>query len=435
MSGDYMSRVQLSGPAGLCLDGSRPVYYIHRGAVARKWVVFFEGGDWCTRWEETGVKDFQRSCYTRSFSSGSSSRSGPLKSLAVLGQLYGVLSSEEERNPLAHDWNKVYVKNCDASSYTSSLERYVRVRGRSLFFRGKAIMEELIQDLLDKQGLQDATDLVIAGCSAGIVPGVGRGGGGAFVCYRAEPLPLHPSGLHPGGLSVHLHAPAWREALKGRAVALGRPDAADIRVAALVDSGFFLLPAPSHRGLGDYDYAARMAWLYRHLNSSAAVSPECAAALGPSAAYQCLFAQHALRFSPVPTFSLQSVADPWQLEWVAHNSTADSPRGRMHMAHLWQELAGSHGPDAPAPRGLFADACPHHCHCYTDLRIQGASQGQAFARFYTSLAEGGSGGAMAHPMWWAHHHACSTHMAEEPGADCPLKHFSWQLAEAAGGTG
>jgi hypothetical protein len=162
-----MRRVQLNGPLGRCLDGTNPVYYIHRGAATNKWVVFFQGGDWCTRYEQTGVKDYQRSCYARSFTDGSSKRAGPYKSLSTLSRMFGVLSTSEVDNPLAHDWNKVYVRYCDGTSFTSARREPVRVEGRPLYFRGMYIMAELIEDLMEAQGMAQATDLVVAGCSSG----------------------------------------------------------------------------------------------------------------------------------------------------------------------------------------------------------------------------------------------------------------------------
>eukprot|EP00951_Prasinocladus_malaysianus_P027343 scaffold244936_cov26-Prasinocladus_malaysianus.AAC.1 len=86
---------------------------------------------------------------------------------SVSDMIYAQLSEDPDANPMMHAWNKVYVQNCDASSFTSALLEPRVVAGRRLYFRGKYIMEELVDDLLKHRGLGGATDLVVSGCSAG----------------------------------------------------------------------------------------------------------------------------------------------------------------------------------------------------------------------------------------------------------------------------
>lgn len=188
-----MAKVEVRGPRGRCLDGSFPVYYFARGKERSKWIVFLQGGDWCTRYALTGTKDSRRSCVARSRTKdGSTYRKGPHKSLEKVGEVYGELSPSPGRNPLMHRWNKVYVQNCDATSFSSSLDEEVEAGGRRLHFRGLAVIEEVVSDLLDNRGMGEATDVVLAGCSA-------------------------------GGLAVYLHADRVREAVLEKAAKLGRP--------------------------------------------------------------------------------------------------------------------------------------------------------------------------------------------------------------------
>jgi hypothetical protein len=231
-----------------------------------------------------------------------------------------------------------------------------------------------------------------------------------------------------GALTAYLHAAQWQEALLHRASMLGRSDVDDIRVAVLADSGFFLYPQQGERGAGDYDFAARMQFIFTELNGSASVMPACAQSFSSQEErHRCLFAQTALQFTPVPVFTMQSVADPWQLEWIASNSTSEQVRGQVHEQELWEALAETHGQEGvAASRGLFVDACKHHCHCFSDvLRINGATQAQAFAYFYASLR---SSRPPKERLWWVQRHECLALLEEEQsGAECPVKHFSWEL--------
>ena len=40
-------KVLLTNPGALCLDGSPGAYYISKGTVPERVVLFFEGGGWC----------------------------------------------------------------------------------------------------------------------------------------------------------------------------------------------------------------------------------------------------------------------------------------------------------------------------------------------------------------------------------------------------
>ena len=121
----------------------------------------------------------------RSEADGSSWRMKPLKSLKAVGQVYGPLSASRDRNPMMHDWNKVYLQNCDASSFASSVAAGpIEIQGRRLYFRGLQIMEGVIEHLLEHQvgdGTAPASFRCVRTCMCVCVcvcAGGGWGGGG-----------------------------------------------------------------------------------------------------------------------------------------------------------------------------------------------------------------------------------------------------------------
>mmetsp|Transcript_16961 Transcript_16961/g.47349 ORF Transcript_16961/g.47349 Transcript_16961/m.47349 type:complete len:464 (+) Transcript_16961:322-1713(+) len=370
---EEMPKVELEGGMGRCTDGSNPVYYLAYGPSSTKWVIFLEGGDWCTRYDNIGDKDGRRNCVERRDKTGlqgGTTREDP-EALRIhsLGDDYGQLDGNPDRNPLMHDWNKVYIRNCDGSSFTSAREDVKRVDGEVVYFRGKFILDEVMADLIQTKHLGFATDVVIAGCSA-------------------------------GGLAVYLHADMMAEAISAKARALGRADAGDIRVVALADSGFFLHHAG---GLEDCNFVQRMQFMYREMNVTSGLQPACVAAFDTPNQYKCLFAETAIHFSKTPLFTMQSIQDGWQLKWIACNGAGDEDKRNWYGDEMWGALdLATRNPK----NGGFIDACQHHCHCYENIYVDGDNQAQAFLKFYNQEGQ---------RVWSTR--TCNTELKGE----CPLK--------------
>lgn len=310
-----------------------------------------QGGDWCTRYENLGDKDGKRNCLERRDKTGlqgGTTRDDPSDlSLDRMGQEYGQLDTNPDRNPLMHDWNKVYVRNCDGSSFTSARRDVKRVDGEIIFFRGKFILDEVLEDLLLRRHLSFATDVVVSGCSA-------------------------------GGLAVYIHTDRIEEAIRHDAKAAGRSlgDVSSINVVALADSGFFLHHAG---GSGDCNFIQRMQFLFLEMNISSSIQPACADAFEDNDRYKCLFAETAIHFSKARTFTLQSINDGWQLRWIGCNAADDAEKRAWYGNEMWEalDLAMRH-----PKNGGFIDACQHHCHCYENVVIDGDNQAEAFEKFY-----------------------------------------------------
>lgn len=101
---------------GRCLDGSWPVYYFAYGAQPTKWVIELEGGDWCTRFDRGDdsrerSKDERRNCFDRrelgGLQGGTTKEDPEYLDIKEMGDQAAHLSSNSNRNPMMHDWNKV----------------------------------------------------------------------------------------------------------------------------------------------------------------------------------------------------------------------------------------------------------------------------------------------------------------------------------------
>jgi hypothetical protein len=84
-------------PGARCLDGSAPAYYwlAGRGAGARKWVVYLEGGGWCADVD---------ACVRRAAFSLVGGAEQRADSMCAAGT---ILSGDPARNSMFADWNRV----------------------------------------------------------------------------------------------------------------------------------------------------------------------------------------------------------------------------------------------------------------------------------------------------------------------------------------
>ena len=317
------------------LDGSPAARYIVRGAEANKWIIYQQGGGWCSSDVE---------CLSRAATSIGSSKGYPNVSSTVM-QEQAYLSNDPEVNPVFHNWTKVYLPYGDGSSQTSDVSAPVSVGGGTVYYRGARVLRAVIA-FLRAEGLADASDVVIAGCSA-------------------------------GGLSTYLHADKWRQALPAATVH------------ALPDSGFFLNWPLSNSSAppANSTYPWRVWWMWSRMNVSAALAPACLAAHAPADAWLCLFAENVAPTLATPTFALQSVHDSYQIPAILHANASDAADvgainayGVELAARLQRALI-----DAPGgAHGAALDACLHHCgsRAWKDIGFpQAPSQAGAFAEW------------------------------------------------------
>lgn len=310
------------------LDGSPAARYIVKGDPLR-WLVYQEGGGWCSSFPD---------CAARANSSLGSSKSLPESSETVM-QENGYLSNDPATNPLFATWTKIYLPYGDGTSQLGDVSEPVIVTPGAppIYFRGARVLRAMI-DFLRAEGLADATEVVITGCSA-------------------------------GGLSTYAHADTWAAAL---------PKA---RVVAMPDSGFFLnYAAPDVTPT----YPQRMQWTYENANVSGGglLSPKCIAAHAGEE-YLCMFAENLAPTLATPTFALQSIYDSYQIGAILHANASDAAAVNTYGALLRTRL---HAALLSNPKnGAAIDACYHHCGrtSWSDIGFAGIdfdhTQGEAFA--------------------------------------------------------
>ena len=139
----------------VCLDGSPAAYYLRQPLTAppagsQPWVVFMEGGGWC----------LASSCLSRASTHLGSSTEYP----ASPGGMEGTGLYDEFATSTI-----VYVKYCDGGSFTGNADAPVTFPGstKKIYYRGRRILDALFDELLGSHGLDTATELLFAGCSAG----------------------------------------------------------------------------------------------------------------------------------------------------------------------------------------------------------------------------------------------------------------------------
>ena len=149
-----MNLFKLTDPKALCLDGSPGAYYLRIVNGSRDWTFYFEGGGWCYD---------EQDCYGRSNGSLGSSKAYPT---TMADTFQGLLSRNNETNYFAN-YNLIVMKYCDGNSFSGDRADSMTVNNRSLYFRGKAIRESVLTQVLATTTLGEAERVVLTGCSAG----------------------------------------------------------------------------------------------------------------------------------------------------------------------------------------------------------------------------------------------------------------------------
>ena len=148
----------------LCLDGSAPDYYIRLGTSSTKFHISFEGGGWCGYLDNAGYGCFD-SCYDRSNTTlGTTNYDAQTMDYnQFVSAGIGYYSNNETINPTLYDFNLIFVRYCDGSSFSSNIDNPITINNKLIYFRGYKIIDSLIDSLIQNYGLTDATEVVISG--------------------------------------------------------------------------------------------------------------------------------------------------------------------------------------------------------------------------------------------------------------------------------
>jgi hypothetical protein len=169
-------------PDARCNDGT-PAGYIFRpgsGLGTRRWVVNFTHYSFCESNEACAGRD-NTLLSTKAFKSGVSA--GPA--------MTAMLSPDPDDNPDFYDANTVLVIYCSSDIFTGDKTPTKTPFDKSdaaetWYFQGRAIAVAVVQDLLARQGMSDATELLFTGDSSGAF---------GLLLNVNDLLPLLPSGI------------------------------------------------------------------------------------------------------------------------------------------------------------------------------------------------------------------------------------------------
>lgn len=205
-------------------------------------------------------------------------------SLSFHNYMGGILSPNASVN-WAATWNAVYVPYCDGTSFSSDLSAPLTGTAENpqppLYYRGRANMQAVVEDLLANRGLGSATDVLIDGGSA-------------------------------GGLTVLLHADFFRSFLTPTT-----------HFGAIGDAGWFRPDvALDHR---DYTKSIATMWSVANCSSSAG----CVAA-NPTDPSACGFAANVFPHLKSDMFVIEGAYDSWQLGSILGLDCASYVSNRFH---------------------------------------------------------------------------------------------------------
>jgi len=332
-----------------CLDGSPASYYHARatnGDGASKWLLYMQGGGWCTEARELSHLDGYSHaenvghpdlCSSRAQGYHGSSRwDHPSRNLSGRG----FLSGNPSENPL-HAWHRVIVRNCDGTLFlSSSTGSNSNNNKHGVHFNGRDIVWATVDDLISRHGLDSATELLIAGCSAG----------GVAAVLLADKLRMH--------LETRVKTSVF--------------------VAVLSDSGVFpeqqqqQQQRQQHQQHPDLLEFPQFKWIYENTHVSGSLPSGC---LQAGLGWRCLHVGLALPHVQTPVFLLQSLIDSWHVASLEDNKTLPALVTRISETVL---------PAIRPPHGGVLDACFHHCGQWPQIRFGGQSNAAAFMRWYES---------------------------------------------------
>lgn len=321
-----------SYPNAKCLDGSTAGYYFApgHGSGDNKFYIDHQGGGWCETMER---------CLQRSTTTHGSSLDWPERAEWRKSHLF---STSPADNPLAYNWNKVYVRYCDGSSFTSNQKDPVEIDGVQLHMRGIGIIEAVMEDLATgDKGLGTATDVIIGGCSA-------------------------------GGLAALLHCDRWADHIKSYS--------SNAKVVCAPESGFFVdYSAVTSDAVTFFDLMGHSALLHNPVLPTNCVDNF------DGHIFLCLFPEVFVQYLETPIFVMQSKYDDWArgaIELADGDVGVANSLGDYALNILIQSAMSTN-----EESGGFIDSCARHCNGF-NVEIDGMKKTAALEVWYDGQLTG-----------------------------------------------
>jgi hypothetical protein len=313
----------------VCLDGSPGGFYFRKGTT-NNWIVFHQGGGWCSS---------DQDCLSRSQTALGSSKSwGP-----TYTDTYEASALFD--TPPFNTWNQAYVMYCDGTSWTSEVAKPVPVGSSTIYYRGRPLLDALIDQLLT-MGLSQAKEAIYGRCSA-------------------------------GGLTAYLHADYFKSRVP-----------AGMRVSALADA-MFVLDIPTFAGQPN-SLTLNTQWGFQAWNSSRSVPANCQAAVGKGKEWRCMFGAVVAPFVKLPLFIVNSKYDSWQqvaiLEVNCSAGNCPAPQEQYWIKYGQQLITAAQA--LPANIGGFWTNCVEHCMAGTSgwdfIQTNAVLMKNAFIQWYSN---------------------------------------------------
>uniref|UniRef100_A0A7S4R4X8 Pectin acetylesterase n=1 Tax=Ditylum brightwellii TaxID=49249 RepID=A0A7S4R4X8_9STRA len=304
----------------VCLDGSPGGYYIRRrnddrnDSVENNWIVFHQGGGWCGS---------NTNCLKRSKGRlGSSNFWGPTYEYGV----HGFAGSELFSTPLFENYTIVYAMYCDGTSWTSDVDYPVKVSNNTnetIYFRGRRLLDALIDNLVSVEGLQNASKVLYSGCSA-------------------------------GALTTFLHIDYVASRLS--------PFSPTVKILGLADAMFSLDRNQFNGAPGGLQKS--MKWGYQAWNSSYSVNTGCKKAHSKEDEWKCMIGEHVSIFVKTDLFIINSKYDTWQRKAILGADCdigINCPKAQETFDILYGQSMVTALEKIPKEHGYFVSNCPSHC--------------------------------------------------------------------------
>jgi len=268
----------------------------------------------------------------------------------------------------------------------------------NLWFRGRYIVDAIIEDLKLTQGFDSAIKVLLTGCSAG----------GLSAFFQADYI----STILPKSVTKYGVAPG---------------------------SGFFL----DHDNLfGRPVYGVQMATIFALANASFGVNQDCVANQTRGEEWKCAFAEHSIRYTQSPIFVVNTAYDSWQFGCILTSVPVPENSTQNGICYaLWRPCSynpsscSSHEIDFfnnnartfltryaenPASKkrgnGCFVHSCSGHCENWFTRSDKGdTTMREAFLSWWDSDFKEDSGLHTHLPCFW------NTNQPYNCNPTCPVK--------------
>eukprot|EP00928_Gymnodinium_smaydae_P020121 TRINITY_DN17775_c0_g2_i1.p1 TRINITY_DN17775_c0_g2~~TRINITY_DN17775_c0_g2_i1.p1 ORF type:complete len:401 (-),score=46.01 TRINITY_DN17775_c0_g2_i1:333-1535(-) len=296
---DPWTQIMLEGyEDAKCLDGTSGSLFLRDGSESakNKFLIYFECGSFCSTHEDCAVR-------AKSYL-GSTSPKYPNNTRLNRP----ALDTSNETNPLMWDWNHVYVRYCDGAYYSGERRDPVTVGEMTIYYRGRYILNAAFDYLKKHVGLNNATDVVLSGCSA-------------------------------GAIHVFAHLDAMREMLPVSATVVGFPD-----------SGFYI-DKPMFTRLKKF--------VIEEQKATGMLSKTCLEDMH-CAPWKCLLSSKSWKYLQTPLFAWQSRYDLDHLEYEMDvTCSKDDDCVNLYGKEIEKEMLDMVTQNKKI--GMFLDSCNRHC--------------------------------------------------------------------------